>query len=175
MPKSIRGRNAWQVAGRGGVSRFPGGHHDHRDRSTGLRGRHLRTTASVNVRTGPRNRRRQHRYRAQVELSSRWIANGRAEPASTATQPGTTLPSPTASTGAITDYYTTTPSWNSYAPSTGSCGSTQGVVVHNLGGVDMQGACDTQYPRRGLTAVATNVNSAYSWRCRPGCLSSEST
>src|SRR6185503_17280365 len=27
-------------------------------------------------------------------------------------------------TGAIADYYTTTPSWNSYAPGTGPCGST---------------------------------------------------
>ena len=67
-------------------------------------------------------------------------------------------------TGAITDDDTTTPSWNSYAPGTGPCGSTQ-VVIHGLGGVDMQRACNTQYPGLGLSAVATNVNSAYSWQC----------
>lgn len=70
-------------------------------------------------------------------------------------------------TGAITDYYTTTPSWNSYAPGTGACGSgsppSQGSG--SLGGVDMQRACDTQYPGRGLKAVATNPGSAYSWQC----------
>jgi surface antigen len=67
-------------------------------------------------------------------------------------------------TGAITDYYTTTPSWNSYAPGTGACGSSP-VVVHSLGGVDMQRACNTQYPGAGLKAVATNPGSAYSWQC----------
>jgi surface antigen len=66
-------------------------------------------------------------------------------------------------TGAITDYDTTTPSWNSYAPGTGPCGSTQGDI-HSLGGVNMQQACNTQYGL-GLTAVATNANSAYSWQC----------
>jgi hypothetical protein len=34
-----------------------------------------------------------------------------------------------------------------------------------LGGVDMQRACDTQYPGRGLRAVVTNWASAYSWQC----------
>ncbi len=29
----------------------------------------------------------------------------------------------------------------------------------------MQRACDTQYPGRGLRAVATNTSSAYSWQC----------
>jgi hypothetical protein len=72
-------------------------------------------------------------------------------------------------TGAITDYYTTTPSWNSYAPGTGACGSGSPTPppgsTGSLGGVDMQRACDTQYPGRGLRAVATNANSAYSWQC----------
>jgi uncharacterized protein YraI len=68
-------------------------------------------------------------------------------------------------TGAITDYYTTTPSWNSYAPGTGPCDSTPPPGSGSLGGVDMQRACDTQYPGRGLDAVATNANSAYSWQC----------
>lgn len=66
-------------------------------------------------------------------------------------------------TGAITDFYTTTPSWNSYAPGTGACGSAQ-PTIHSLGGVDMQHACNVQYGN-GRTAVATNVNSAYSWQC----------
>ena len=66
-------------------------------------------------------------------------------------------------TGAITDYDTTTPSWNSYAPGTGACGSpSQGSG--SLGGVDMQRACNIQHGN-GLTAVATNTNSAYSWQC----------
>lgn len=66
--------------------------------------------------------------------------------------------------GAITDYYTTTPSWNSYAPGTGPCGSSS-PSTGSLGGVDMQRACNTQYPGRGLSAVATNAASAYSWQC----------
>ena len=69
-------------------------------------------------------------------------------------------------TGAITDYDTTTPSWNSYAPDTGPCGSTPAPPPSggSLGGVNMQQACNTQYGN-GLTAVATNANSAYSWQC----------
>jgi len=69
-------------------------------------------------------------------------------------------------TGAITDYDTTTPSWNSYAPGTGACGSNPAPPLSggSLGGVDMQRACNTQYGL-GLTAVATNANSAYSWQC----------
>jgi hypothetical protein len=68
--------------------------------------------------------------------------------------------------GAITDYYTTTPSFNSYAPATGACGSgSPPTQVGSLGGVDMQRACDAQYPGRGLRAVATNPSSAYSWQC----------
>lgn len=69
-------------------------------------------------------------------------------------------------TGAITDYDTTTPSWNSYAPGTGACGATSpSQGSDSLGGVDMQRACDTQYPGQGLRAVVTNTNSAYSWQC----------
>jgi hypothetical protein len=37
-------------------------------------------------------------------------------------------------TGAITDFDTTTPSWNSYAPGTGPCGSTPVGTLHSLGG-----------------------------------------
>lgn len=71
-------------------------------------------------------------------------------------------------TGAITDYDTTTPSWNSYAPGTGPCGSNPAPAPApnggSLGGVNMQQACNSQYGT-GLTAVATNANSAYSWQC----------
>jgi hypothetical protein len=67
-------------------------------------------------------------------------------------------------TGAITDYDTTTPSWNSYAPGTGPCGANPAPPPSggSLGGVNMQQACNAQ---GGGTAVATNVNSAYSWQC----------
>lgn len=69
--------------------------------------------------------------------------------------------------GAISDYYTTTPSFNSFAPGTGACGSSTGSSQGSgsLGDVDMQRACDTQYPGRGLRATATNPGSAYSWQC----------
>ena len=65
--------------------------------------------------------------------------------------------------GAISDYYTTTPSFNSFAPGTGACGSSPSGG--SLGGVDMQRACNTQYPGRGLRATVTNASSAYSWQC----------
>jgi hypothetical protein len=34
-----------------------------------------------------------------------------------------------------------------------------------LGGVDMQGACNEQYPAYGLRAVVTDQHNAFSWRC----------
>lgn len=34
-----------------------------------------------------------------------------------------------------------------------------------LGGVDMQRACDTQYPGFGLRAVVLDQHNAFSWRC----------
>jgi hypothetical protein len=34
-----------------------------------------------------------------------------------------------------------------------------------LGGVDMQRACDTQYPGWGLRAEVIDQHNAYSWRC----------
>jgi hypothetical protein len=34
-----------------------------------------------------------------------------------------------------------------------------------LGGVDMQRACDVQYPGFGLRAVVQNQYNAYSWKC----------
>jgi hypothetical protein len=125
------------------------------------------TTASVNVRSGPGTG-----YSvtgtepngAQFTLLCQW--QGGTNIGGNATWDDVTFAN--GLTGAITDYYTTTPSWNSYAPGTGACGSTQ-VVMHSLGGVNMQQACNTQYPGQGLNAVATNAGSAYSWQCeRPG-------
>jgi hypothetical protein len=124
-----------------------------------------RTTASVNVRSGPGTG-----YPiigtepsgAQFTLQCQW--QGGTSVNGNATWDNVTFGN--GLSGAITDYYTTTPSWNSYAPGTGACGSnppSQGSG--SLGGVDMQRACDTQYPGHGLQAVATNTNSAYSWQC----------
>jgi surface antigen len=120
------------------------------------------TTAAVNVRTGPGTG-----YpvigtepgSAQFTLQCQW--QGGTSIGGNATWDEVTFAN--GLTGAITDYDTTTPSWNSYAPGTGPCGSAQ-AVIHSLGGVNMQEACNTQYGK-GLTAVATNVNSAYSWQC----------
>lgn len=126
------------------------------------------TTTSVNVRTGPGTG-----YQvigtepggAQFTLVCQW--QGGTSIGGNATWDEVTFTA-NGLTGAITDFDTTTPSWNSYAPGTGPCGSPQGTV-HSLGGVDMQRACNTQYPGQGLQAVATNANSAYSWQCtKPG-------
>lgn len=45
------------------------------------------------------------------------------------------------------------------------------AAATRLGGVDMQRACDTQYPGRGLRAVVTDGSNAYSWRCVGGSFS----
>jgi surface antigen len=121
------------------------------------------TTAAVNVRSGPGTGNQligTEPSGAQFTLQCQW--QGGTSVGGNATWDDVTFAN--GLTGAITDYDTTTPSWNSYAPGTGPCGSAQGAV-HSLGGVDMQRACDTQYPGDGLKAVATNVNSAYSWQC----------
>src|SRR5215472_17409752 len=153
MPKSIRVRNAgrWLAAGASAAClavtvlavaaapSFAAGTYS--------------TTASVNVRSGPGTG-----YSvigtepsgAQFTLQCQW--QGGTSVNGNATWDDVTFAN--GLTGAITDYYTTTPSWNSYAPGTGPCGSTQSAVVHSSGGVDMQRACDTQYPSRGLKAVA---------------------
>lgn len=124
------------------------------------------TTASVNVRSGPGTG-----YPivgtepsgAQFTLQCQW--QGGTSVGGNATWDDVTFAN--GLSGAITDYYTTTPSWNSYAPGTGACGSSSPPPPSSssLGGVDMQRACDTQYPGRGLKAVATNTSSAYSWQC----------
>lgn len=66
-------------------------------------------------------------------------------------------------TGAIADFTTTTPSFNSYAPGTGACGIS--LATSSLGGVSMQQACNAQHSGLKLQAIATNANSAYSWIC----------
>jgi surface antigen len=127
-----------------------------------------RTTTSVNVRSGPGTGSPKigtEPSGATFTLNCQW--QGSTNIGGNSTWDNVTFAD--GLTGAITDYDTTTPSWNSYAPGTGPCGATQGGTIHSLGGVDMQRACDTQYPGSGLKAVATNVNSAYSWQCQgPG-------
>src|SRR6266568_1808133 len=126
------------------------------------------TTAIVNVRSGPGTGYPfvvKEPAGAQFTLQCQW--QGGTSVNGNATWDKVTFANGV--TGAITDYYTTTPSWNSYAPGTGACGSGSPSPPPsssgNLGGVDMQRACDTQYPGRGLRAVATNMSSAYSWQC----------
>ena len=126
------------------------------------------TTAPVNVRSGPGTGYPlvgKEPIGAQFTLQCQW--QGGTSVNGNATWDKVTFANGV--TGAITDYYTTTPSWNSYAPGTGACGSGSPAPPPSssgsLGGVDMQRACDTQYPGQGLRAVATNTNSAYSWQC----------
>jgi hypothetical protein len=40
------------------------------------------------------------------------------------------------------------------------------AATTRLGGVDMQRACNLQYPGRGTQAVVTDWSNAYSWQCR---------
>ncbi len=78
-------------------------------------------------------------------------------------------------TGAISDYWTTTPSWNSFAPGTGDCNATPPAAPappppppppsNSIGGVNMQVACDTQYAGQGRAAVVLDQHNAYSWAC----------
>jgi surface antigen len=129
----------------------------------GLTAGTYRTTASVNVRSGPGTGYQSlgtEPSGAPFTLQCQW--QGGTNVNGNATWDKVTFA--TGLSGAIADYYTTTPSWNSYAPGTGPCGPAPGAI-HSLGGVDMQRACDAQYPGQGLQAVATNASSAYSWQC----------
>ncbi len=47
----------------------------------------------------------------------------------------------------------------------GAASATPAMAATSLGGVDMQQACNTQYPSAGLIALVTDSNSAFSWRC----------
>lgn len=49
---------------------------------------------------------------------------------------------------------------------TGLMVATPANAAVSLGGVDMQAACNRQYPGRGTQAVVANPASAYSWQCR---------
>jgi len=80
------------------------------------------TTASVNVRSGPGTGypfAGKEPAGAQFTLQCQW--QGGTSVNGNATWDKVTFANGV--TGAITDYYTTTPSWNSYAPATGACGS----------------------------------------------------
>jgi uncharacterized protein YgiM (DUF1202 family) len=80
------------------------------------------TTASVNVRSGPGTGYPpvgREPAGAQFTLQCQW--QGGTNINGNATWDKVTFANGV--TGAITDDYTTTPSWNSYAPGTGACGS----------------------------------------------------
>jgi uncharacterized protein YraI len=80
------------------------------------------TTASVNVRSGPGTGNPvtgTEPAGAQFTLQCQW--QGSTSVNGNATWDDVTFANGV--TGAITDYYTTTPSWNSYAPGTGACGA----------------------------------------------------
>lgn len=118
-------------------------------------------TAKVNVRSGPGTGSQQigsEPSGASFTLQCQWQGSTNVGGNSTWDQ----VTFSDGLSGAISDYYTTTPSFNSFAPGTGACGSPQSS---SLGGIDMQRACDTQYPGRGLRATVTNSSSAYSWQC----------
>jgi surface antigen len=72
--------------------------------------------------------------------------------------------------GTIADYWTTTPSWNSYAPGTPDCNVAPPPPAAGspIGGVNMQAACDIQYPGQGRRAVVLDAHNAYSWVCASG-------
>ena len=47
----------------------------------------------------------------------------------------------------------------------GVAGAATANATTILGGVDMQRACNEQYPAFGLRAVVTDQHNAFSWRC----------
>ncbi len=154
------------MAGRGGVNLLHGGHLIAGAAPSFAAGNYS-TTASVTVRSGPDTGyplAGKEPAGAQFTLQCQWqggiSVNGNATWDTVIAADGVT--------GAITDDYTTTTSWNSYAPGTGAFGSGSASPspssTGSLGGVDMQRGCDTQYPGRGLRAVATCTNSACSWQ-----------
>lgn len=155
------------MAGPGGVNLLHGGHLIAGAAPSFAAG-NCSTTASVTVRSGPGTGyplAGKEPAGAQFTLQCQWqggiSVNGNATWDKVTVADGVT--------GAITDDYTTTTSRNSYAPGTGALGpgsaSPPPSSIGSLGGVDMQRGCDTQYPGRGLRAVATSTNSAYSWQC----------
>jgi hypothetical protein len=119
--------NCRQVAGRGGVNCLPVGHRDRRGRRTELRCRYLQHHHLSE---------RPHRARnrvphigtepsgARFTLQCEW--QGGTNIGGNSTWDYVTFAN--GLTGAITDYDITTPSWNSYAPGTGACGSAQAVA-----------------------------------------------
>jgi uncharacterized protein YraI len=155
------------VAGPGGVNLLHGGHLIAGVAPSFAAG-NCSTTASVNVRSGPDTGyplAGKEPAGAQFTLQCQWqggtSVNGNATWDKVTVADGVT--------GAITDDYTTTTSPNSYAPGTGAFGpdsaSPPPSSTGSLAGVDMQRGCDTQYPGRGLRAVATSTNSVYSCQC----------
>lgn len=73
--------------------------------------------------------------------------------------------------GYISDLFVRETAYARFDPRLPQCGASPAPAASNQapaslgGGVNMQGACDAQYPGQGLTATATDSKNAYSWKC----------
>jgi hypothetical protein len=74
--------------------------------------------------------------------------------------------------GYISDLFVSETSYARFDPRLPQCGASPAPTASNPaaggslgGGVNMQSACNAQYPGRGLTATATDSKNAYSWKC----------
>jgi hypothetical protein len=73
--------------------------------------------------------------------------------------------------GYISDLFVRGTPYGRFDPSLPQCGASPAPPPGNPagaslgGGVNMQSACNAQYPGRGLTATATDPKNAYSWKC----------
>ena len=74
--------------------------------------------------------------------------------------------------GYISDLFVRETAYARFDPRLSQCGAPPAPTAGNPaaggslgGGVNMQSACNAQYPGRGLTATATDSKNAYSWKC----------
>jgi hypothetical protein len=73
--------------------------------------------------------------------------------------------------GYISDLFVRETPYARFDPRLTQCGASPAPAPGNPvsaslgGGVNMQSACNAQYPSQGLTATATDSNNAYSWKC----------
>ena len=73
--------------------------------------------------------------------------------------------------GYISDLFVRETAYARFDPRLPQCGASPAPTASNPagaslgGGVNMQSACNAQYPNRGLTATATDSKNAYSWKC----------